>query len=116
MTNRFKDFGAGGNVNTAPLSFKLHGEEFKCRTSIQGKTLLDIVANADSEDGAGIAKTISRFFELTLLPEDYPRFDALLQNPDKIVTVETLGDITSWLVEEYSSRPTQQPEPSSSGQ
>lgn len=115
MTNRFKDFGSGGEVSKAPLSFKLHDEEFECRPNIQGKTLLDIVANA-TEDGVGAAKTITAFFDVCLLPESSERFNALLSNPDKIVTVETLGDITAWLVEEYSSRPTQQPEPSVSGQ
>ena len=116
MTNRFKDFGAGGNVNTSPLSFKLHGEEFHCKPTIQGKALLDIVSKADAESGADVAKVINHFFEVTLLPESYERFTTLLENPDKIVSVDTLGEITGWLVEEYSSRPTQQPEPSLSGQ
>jgi hypothetical protein len=115
MTNRFKDFGSGGDVSTAPLSFKLHGQEFECRSNLQGKVLLDIVANA-GDDGAGAAKTITLFFDACLLPSSAERFNALLENPDTIVSVETLGDITAWLVEEYSSRPTQQPEPSLSGQ
>ena len=115
MTNRFKDFGSGGDVNTSPLSFKLHGEEFECRTNLQGKALLDIIANA-SDDGAGAAKSINDFFAVALLPESLEKFNALLTDPDKIVTVEALGDITAWLVEEYSSRPTQRPERSQSGQ
>lgn len=116
MTNRFKDFGSGGDVNTSPLSFKIHGEEFHCKPTLQGKTLLDIVAKSDAESGADVAKTITYFFEVTLQPESFKRFNTLLENPDKIVSVDTLGEITAWLVEEYSSRPTQQPEPSSSGQ
>lgn len=116
MTNRFKDFGAGGEVEKSPLSFKLHGEEFQCRTAIQGKALLDIVASSGDENGAGVANTINSFFEVTLLPESFERFEKLLIDPDRIVSVETLGDITAWLVEEYSSRPTQQPEPSQTGQ
>jgi hypothetical protein len=116
MTNRFKDFGSGGAVDKTPLSFKIHDEEFQCRPTIQGKTLLSIVANSTGEDGAGVAKSITEFFKACLVEESYVRFNALLENPDKIVTVETLGEITAWLVEEYSSRPTQQPEVSSSGQ
>lgn len=117
MTNRFKDFGSGGDINKTPLSFKLHGEEFHCRPVVQGKALLNIVAGtADDKDGLGVAKVINDFFKLCLIDESYTRFEALLSNPDKIVTVETLGEITAWLVEEYSSRPTQQPEPSSTGQ
>lgn len=116
MTNRFKDFGSGGEVSKAPLSFKLHGEEFECRPNLQGKTLLDIIANAGDDDGVGAAKSITEFFNVALLPESAERFNKLLTDPDKIVTVDTLGEITAWLVEEYSSRPTQRPEPSSSGQ
>jgi len=115
MTNRFKDFG-GTTQEYSPLSFKIHGEEFQCRPAIQGKVLLNIVAGADESDGAAVARTINEFFEKTLLPDSLDKFNALLNDPDKIVTVDTLGEITAWLVEEYSSRPTQQPEPSSSGQ
>jgi hypothetical protein len=116
MTNRFKDFGSGGSTNKTPLSFKLHGEEFQCYPAIQGKTLLDIVANAEANEGAGAAKVITEFFKACMPEESYLRFDTLLSNPDKIVTVDTMAEITAWLVEEYSSRPTQQPEPSSNGQ
>jgi len=117
MTNRFKDFGSGGEVNKTPLSFKLHGEEFHCKSAVQGKALLDLIAgSAEDSGGLGVAKVINEFFGLCLIEESYKRFEALLENPDKIVTVETLGEITAWLVEEYSSRPTQQPEHSSSGQ
>lgn len=116
MTNRFKDFGTGGAENKTPLSFKLHGEEFNCYPVIQGKVLLDIVANAEANEGAGAAKVITDFFKACMPEESYLRFDTLITNPDKIVTVETLAEITAWLVEEYSSRPTQQPEHSPSGQ
>lgn len=113
---RFKDFGSGGEVIDTPLSFKLYGEEFHCRPAIQGNTLLQIVAEADADDGAKVASTISTFFQKTLMPESYERFQALLDDPDKIVTVETLGEITAWLMEEYTDRPTKEPERSSNGQ
>lgn len=115
MTNRFKDFG-GTAAEQTPLSFKIHGEEFHCRPAIQGKTLLNIVAGADESDGAAVARTINDFFEKTLLPESLDKFNVLINDPEKIVTVDTLGEITAWLVEQYSLRPMQQPEPSSSGQ
>jgi len=40
----------------------------------------------------------------------------LLHDKDKIVDVETLGEITGWLIEQYTNRPTQRPENSSGGQ
>ena len=116
MTSRFKDFGGAKGTNLSPLSFKLYDEEFRCRPAVQGKTMLDMVSNSNSDDGAAMAKTVEDFFATAILPEDYEKFDALLKDPDKIVTVETLTEIVAWLVEEYTGRPTQQPEPSLSGQ
>ena len=111
-TKRFKDFGIGGEVDTTPLSFKLHDEEFSCRPSLQGKVLLSMVGAADSEDPTAMAKMMDDFFDIALVEKDAARFKVLLNDPDKIVTVETLGEIVGWLVEQYTSRPTQQPEPS----
>lgn len=116
MTSRFKDFGDGGIVVTEALSFKLHGEEFECRPAIQGKVLLDMVATASSSDQGAATAVIMDFFKSTLTPDSMKKFEDLLNTPDKIVTVETLGEITAWLVEQYSGRPQQGPEQSQSGQ
>lgn len=116
MANRFKDFGSGGDVPKEPVVFKLYNEEFSCRPALQGKTLLDMVANSNSDDGGEMARIVEMFFEQALTPESYERFEALLKDPDRIVTVETLGEISAWLVEQYTARPTQEPEGSSTGQ
>jgi len=109
---RFKDFGAGvvGEA-VEPLSFKLHGDEFKCVDQIQGKVLLDLVSESNNaDDPAAAARIINVFFSTVLLEDEYKRFNELLESKDKIVSVETLGEITAWLVEEYTSRPTEGPE------
>lgn len=106
--SRFKDFGDGGEVVHEPLSFKLYGEDFNCRPALQGKVLLDMASNADSESGSP-GEVINDFFAQALLPESLERFNALINDPEKIVTVETLGEIVGWLVEQYSNRPTQEP-------
>jgi hypothetical protein len=116
MTTRFKDFGTGGEVNQAPLSFKLHGEEFFCHKSLQGKVLLDMVAQSKNEDASNVSETITNFFSKALVEESYTRFNQLLTHPEKIVSIDSLGEITAWLVEEYSGRPTSGPEQSLSGQ
>jgi hypothetical protein len=110
MTNRFKDFGGGTDVQKKPLSFKLHEEEFNC------KLLLDLVVDSSSEAPEAAAKVITSFFKHVLQDESYTRFEALLSHKEKIVSVETLGEITGWLVEEYTNRPEEQPELSSPGQ
>jgi hypothetical protein len=113
---RFKDFGAGLAPSTDPISFTLHGENFECKTALQGKFLLDLVAQSGGDDAAASAAIVSRFFKEVLLEESFERFEILVADPDRIVSVETLGEITGWLVGEYSERPTQQPESSSNGE
>jgi hypothetical protein len=107
---KFRDFGSGKSTGEKePVTFKIHGEEFSCREELQGKTLLDLVARSSSEDASEAAKTISNFFENVLLEESYKRFNTLLTHPDKIVSVETLAEISGWLVEVYAGRPEEEP-------
>jgi hypothetical protein len=108
---RFKDFGAGSADQQAePLVFKLHNEEFHCRPQLQGKLLLNLVANTNSEDPVEAARTINKFFDYVLTADSKQPFNDLLEDPDRLVTVETLSEIVAWLIEEYTARPNQQPE------
>lgn len=112
MTKRFKDFGsAEDNFIDEPLSFKLYGEEFHCHPAIQGKVMLEIAKRAGNEENtAEAAALVDSFFEIALLPDSLVRFNKLLQDPKKIVSVEVLSEITAWLMSEYSQRPTKEPE------
>jgi hypothetical protein len=53
---------------------------------------------------------MNMFFKNVLQDESYARFDALTRDKNRIVEVETLAEIVSWLMEEYSDRPPTQPE------
>lgn len=112
MTSKFKDFGSLSTDKEAkpPISFKLYDEEFHCVPEIQGKVLLDLVADASSQDPIKNAALIDDFFGHVLTDESLDRFNALLTSKEKIVSVNALGEITAWLVEQYSSRPEEQPE------
>lgn len=107
---RFKDFGSGLVEDAEPISFKLYGEEFHCVPQVQGKLLLDLVSDSSSEDPAKSSAVVTKFFGYVLTEESLERFDKLTLDKDKIVSVETLAEITAWLVEEYTNRPNQQPE------
>ena len=102
---RFKDFGGSSNADIEPVTFKIHGEEFHCVKQLQGRVLLDIVAESSSDDPVKTAAVMNKFFDTVLLDESAVRFNALLTDKEKIVSVETLAEIVSWLVEEYSDRP-----------
>jgi hypothetical protein len=109
--SRFKDFGSGKDLsNVSPLSFKLHGEEFQCLPAIQGKFLIDLVSSASDESSGGSLKMISGFFGHVLTDESAERFNLLLEDKERIVLVETLSEIVSWLMTEYTNRPEEQPE------
>jgi len=113
--SRFKDFGTGkyNPEEAEALSFKLYDEEFLCTPAVQGKFLIELIAGAGDEDNTSKnLEIISQFFENVLEEESNVRFQALVKDKKKIVTVETLSEIVAWLMSEYTGRPNQQPEDS----
>jgi len=102
---RFKDFGAEDAPQAEAPSFKLYDETFTGVADIQGSTLLNLVKDSQDPDPAVSASIILSFFEKVLTDESYTRFKALIESKDKIVKVEKLGEITGWLIEEYTNRP-----------
>lgn len=110
MTDRFKDFGSGSESEKQPLSFKIHGEEFSCIPELQGKILLDLVRKSQSKDPLVAAAVVDEFFDKVLVEDSLSRFNDLLQDKHRIVSVETLSEIVAWLIEAYSGRPEEQPE------
>jgi len=113
---RFKDFGITNLEDIEPLSFKIQGEDFECIKQVQGKVLMEIVSMSQDADSSVSLELIEKFFSSVLLDESYARFEELLHDKDKIVSVETLGEITGWLIEQYTERPTQRSEDSSAGE
>jgi hypothetical protein len=108
--SKFRDFGAENLDDRESVSFKLQGEEFHCLKAIQGKVLLDLISKSSSEDAAVQAGVVEEFFAKVLQDESLGRFNILLEDKERIVTTETLADITTWLIEQYADRPNQQPE------
>jgi hypothetical protein len=108
---KFKDFGSGGNTaEVEPIEFALHGETFECIPEIQGSVLLSIVGSTADGAPAASAALITSFFGKVLTDESAERFDALINSKDRIVSIQTLGEITGWIIEEYTNRPERQPE------
>lgn len=109
---KFKDFGGADKrkKKTEPISFKLYDEDFECVSEIQGQVLLEFAAKSASNDSGSSASIISEFFGHVLTDESYKRFSALVKDKNRVVSVETLAEITSWLMEAYTERPNQQPE------
>jgi hypothetical protein len=104
---KFKDFGGSTNETAEPISFKIFDEEFSCIPKIQGKVLLNMVSNSNSDDPAASASVITEFFSAVLKEESLERFNLLVEDKERIVSVETLGEIVGWLAEQYTNRPTE---------
>jgi hypothetical protein len=107
---KFKDFGAPTVEGGEPISFKLFDEEFHCVPALPGKVILGIVAKSSSNNPSDQAAIIDDFFSKALVNESLERFNALIEDKDKAISAETLGEITGWLVEQYADRPNPQPE------
>lgn len=107
---KFRDFGSPKIENADPISFKIFDEEFNCVPALPGKVLLDLVAKSASENSADQAIVVNDFFSSVLTAESLVRFNALVVDKERVVTTETLGEITGWLIEQYGDRPNQQPE------
>lgn len=107
---RTRDFGASKTLaDFDPLNFTLNGETFNCVPAIQGQTMLEFVAEADSDEGGKAAQALYGFFKKALVADDYQRFDVMIKSPEYIVDLNLIGDIAAWLVEEYTARPTSEP-------
>lgn len=114
---RHKKFHGGTKISEfEPLTFELNGSEFTCNPAIPGAALLNFVKDADGDSGGDSAKALFNFLKAAMPVDEYKRLDEVLNAPDVIIDIELIGEIVSWLVEEFSSRPTTRPEVSSNGQ
>jgi hypothetical protein len=108
---RHKSFEVVNIDDAEPLDFDLGGETFVCYPEVQGKTILDVMKAAaeGDEDTRGVMMAVSvlDFFKKVMPPEEYERFEKLMEDPKRIVRMEVLSEIMSWLIEEYTDRPTQ---------
>lgn len=116
MTSRHKSFKGGRAIGDyEPVEFDLNDQHFVCKPALQGAKLLEFVAKADGDSGGEAAGALYGLFEDVMVPEEYARFKAYLDQPDLIIEMDTIAEIAAWLIEEYTSRPTQRSESSAPG-
>lgn len=82
--------------------------------------VLDDLVRSMSIDQRGRIKTIAQaslvqFVRGCLVPEDEDRFDALVQDKVRVVTIEQLADLADWISELMFNRPTVRRAPSLPG-
>ena len=114
---KFKDFGSPVAPEAEKVEFELCGDTFSFRPQIPGKTMLDFARRtSDDSNASENAGVLLDFFQSVMYPESHARFDVLISDPDKAISLESLMEIVSWLMETYGSRPTERSEPSSTGE
>lgn len=117
-TARFKDFGSDQIQDTSKyeaVTFGLDGQTFTCYSVLPGSAMLEFVSDADSGEGGRASESILRFFKAAMTEEEYARFAAFVKRPDRVTPIDLLAEISTWLVEVYSERPTPLPSGSPDG-
>lgn len=117
-TARFKDFGSDQILDTSifeAVTFRLDGETFTCYSVLPGSALLEFVSDADSGEGGRASESVLRFFKAAMTDEEYERFAKFIKRSDRVTPLEVLAEISTWLVEVYSERPTRLPSDSPDG-
>jgi hypothetical protein len=113
---RHKNFGAPRTMaDYEPVTFVLADQEFTCKAAVQGSVLLKFISDADSNQGGRAATAMRTFFADVMDEDEVKKFYDLIDGEEYIFDMESLAEITSWLVETYSARPTAPSKPSSAG-
>lgn len=72
--------------------------------------VLDDLATSSLVDDKGNRRyntpSLLAFFEGVMIDEDVVRFREIMHDKDRVVSIETLGDVMTYLAEELTDRPT----------
>jgi len=89
--------------------------EFECVPEAPGAVLTDFLGAAGSNHLGRSSDSLVAFLKAVIIDADVGRFDAVIHSKDDLVDIDTLGEIVSWLVEEYGGRPKALPSRSGRG-
>lgn len=78
------------------LDARMAGWYAQAYTVIEGKQVINPPA-------------VIQFLKMACVPESALRFEALVDDPDRLVDVKLLGEVFGWLAEEVLDRPTPPP-------
>lgn len=90
------------------ITFDLHGETFVALPEIQGIALMEFI-EANSKGGQATLGALRLFLQNSMDEAEYAKLHTLLSSKDKTknTKIETIAEIVTYLVEEYTSRPSQ---------
>lgn len=79
----------------------------RCVGMLPGSRFLDFMSKISDDSPAEMAKAIYELLQAAINPDQWLEFRAFIDNPDNGVSMEMLSEITGYLGELYSNRPTQ---------
>ncbi len=122
-----KQFNVARSANEG-TRFMIDGDEFLAKppSDVPGGALLDLTAAAvavvgstGEERAVAIGRQVAasaEFLRLALAPISVELLERRLRDAENPITMETVTEVTNWLLEEvYSGRPTVPPKPSGNG-
>jgi hypothetical protein len=77
-----------------------------CRPALPGTVLMEVVAILGGT-GGDMAEAMGKFFYSAMDPVNYKAFREFTDEPTNGISIEVLGEIAAFLVEEYTARPTE---------
>lgn len=85
--------------NETPLFIELLDKEYEAHSDIPGATILEFAAASESGSSAGV---LMEFLEKAIKPKDFAELKKVLNDPEVSIPVETIGEIVSYLIEQYT--------------
>jgi hypothetical protein len=104
VTIKFKDFGSPIIPSQSdPIQFAIYGKTFECVPNLQGRALLKFISETTSNEYTVSSKAVLTFLDSCLTPESLEDFQKMSADPNTIISMDTLGDITTYLIEAYTN-------------
>lgn len=94
-------------VEVAPLGFDLAGESFEVLPEAPGIILLEFIEATTSDEKGANAAALTKFLRSIMTTEEWDRLDGVLHNPDNMIDIKTISEIVGFIIEEYTSRPSE---------
>lgn len=102
VARRFKKFESPLLNSDEPLEFELNSVLFRCVPALPGRRILQFVSLSNSEDFGASAEAVLEFIDSCIVSEQREQFRELTMSETQVVPLETLTDISTFLVENYA--------------
>lgn len=108
--NRSRSFSSrrdSRELSTEKITFSIDDDTFTAKPERSGATILQVASKLTASGGGfESASEVVPFILSSTIDEDRPRLSDRLNDDDNPIDIEVLIDITAFLLEEYTNRPT----------